>query len=271
MVFPSELPHFEDPPVIEVVCGIQFNPLNKFQTYHFGAFLERVRDQYPYLEDRPPLDDVFEADHGTSIKGEFSLVQLPPLRRVFYVDQSRRFLLQLQPSRFLSNWRKQSETEEYPRFTAAFRRFCEGISHFRAFVAAMELGPISINQYELSYINHFTDPGCSFPEEIQTYMPIFNWCSGRTIDFLPTPSSASLRLDFALPESRGRLHLAVGHGARPGDGEQILVADFTARGPATSPDGGDLDEWFLLAHEWIVRGFTDLTSAEAHKRWRRAK
>lgn len=33
-----ELPHFEAPPVAEVVCGIQFDPLLKFQSPHFGAF-----------------------------------------------------------------------------------------------------------------------------------------------------------------------------------------------------------------------------------------
>jgi hypothetical protein len=135
----------------------------------------------------------------------------------------------------------------------------------------MELGPISINQYELSYINHFMELDRSFPAAIQDYLPIFNWDRARTSDFLPAPSSAAIRLLFSFPESRGKLHLSIGHGARPSDGKQVLVVDFTARGPATSSDGGDLEDWFSLAHEWIVRGFTDITSSEAHKQWRRVK
>lgn len=196
---------------------------------------------------------------------------MPPLRRVFYIDQSRSFLLQLQPSRFLSNWRKQDEKEEYPRFTAAFKRFLAGLENFRAFVTAAEIGPISINQYELSYINHFAESDHGFAAAIQDYLPMFNWDRERTDEFLPEPSSAMIHLLFTLPESRGRLHLSIGQGVRPDDQKQVLVVDLTARGPATNPDGADLENWFSLAHNWIVRGFTDLTSSEAHKRWRRVK
>lgn len=35
------------------------------------------------------------------------------------------------------------------------------------------------------------------------------------------------------------------------------------------PDGTDMEECFEMAHEWIVRGFTDLTSIQAHKQWGR--
>lgn len=266
----SALPHYESPPVTEVVCGIQFDPLPEFQSSHFGSFLQRVREEYPNTEDRPPLGEVREADQGTTGKGEIGLLDMPPLRRVFYVDPTGNFLLQLQPSRFLANWRKQREEDQYPRFSSSFRRFISGWTLFRQFVDEAKLGSVNANQYELSYINHIEEGGEAFPAGTEQFLPLFSWKSAQSELFLPKPSSARVHLTFTLPEAKGRLHVSLAHGLRPLDNKQILVMDLTARGPAKS-DWSDLEDWFSLAHEWIVRGFTALTSTEAHKRWRRIK
>jgi len=48
-----------------------------------------------------------------------------------------------------------------------------------------------------------------------------------------------------------------------------LLLELKATGPSSSTDKKAMLDWFDLAHEWIVRGFTDLTAAEAHKLWER--
>jgi uncharacterized protein (TIGR04255 family) len=189
---------------------------------------------------------------------------------VFYIDTSGNFLLQVQPSRFLANWRRLRDEEEYPRFGATYRRFLEGWSTFLRFVRESGVGIPEANQYELTYINHISPREGGFPAEVESYMPIFSWSRGQSLGFLPRPSSVSMRLRFPLPDNKGALHLKVDHGRRKRDDKEALVVDFTARGPA-APDWSDLEAWFATAHEHVVNGFTDLTSPAAHMHWGRTE
>jgi len=52
--------------------------------------------------------------------------------------------------------------------------------------------------------------------------------------------------------------------------KEILQVDLTARGKA-KPDYSDMDSWLEIAHEWIVKGFTELTTTAGHKRWERTR
>jgi uncharacterized protein (TIGR04255 family) len=265
----SSLPHYKKPPVIEVVCGVQFDELKSFSSVHFGLFGQRIQKDYPKTEERPPLAQVFEGGPSPDMRGEIFL-DLPPLRRVFYIDQTDNFLLQVQPSRFLVNWRKQRESDEYPRFAVAHDRFLSGWNTFLAFLKDLTLGIPQANQYELTYINHIFEGEEAFPIGIQHYLPLFSWKSGQSIKFLPTPRSVNFLSQFTLPDSKGTLHVTVTHGRRAPGGKGVLVLDLTARGPARK-DWSDMEDWFSMAHEWIVRGFTDLTSPVAHQAWERQK
>jgi uncharacterized protein (TIGR04255 family) len=195
---------------------------------------------------------------------------MPPPRRVFYVDPTGNFLLQVQPTRFLSNWRKERPADAYPRYVTAFQRFSSGWTGFVDFATEASFGVPRTNQYELTYINHIEELGERFPAGIGQYLPLLTWGGAQSTGFLPAPRNALLRLQFALPDGSGRLHVTVNHGLRQPDGKGILVVDLTARGPA-KPDWSDMATWFDVAHEWIVHGFTDLTSRTAHQRWERSR
>jgi uncharacterized protein (TIGR04255 family) len=263
----ASLPYYGSPPVIEVVCSVQFEPLRGFASVHFGDFRRYVDDKYPQTEDRTPVADLFEGRKTPDTPETF---EMPPLRRVFYIDTSGNFLLQVQPSRFMTNWRKSREEDEYPRFEAAYGRFLEGWDVFLRFARDRALGTPKTNQYELTYINHIVAIDKGFPAAIEQFVPLFSWTSARSMDFLPLPTSVAMRLRFPLPENAGVLHLKMDHGRRQHDKKEILLLEFTARG-AAAPDWSDMKPWFATAHEWIVKGFTDLTSLEAHEQWRRVQ
>lgn len=57
---PRPLREFSRPPLIEVVCGLQFAPLDLL-TVHIGDFWQMVRDRYPSFEDHAPLADISDA------------------------------------------------------------------------------------------------------------------------------------------------------------------------------------------------------------------
>jgi uncharacterized protein (TIGR04255 family) len=265
----QDLPKYETPPVIEVVCGVQFEPIANFLSVHYGDFWQRIKRDYPTPDDKPPLDDLRETSEGTQLKAEL-MPDLPPQRRVFYIDPSGNFLLQVQPSRFLSNWRKRGPSDEYPSYVVAFSRFLDGWNTFLDFANGAGFSLPRTNQYELTYINHIPEDEHPFPRGIEQYLPLFSWGSAQATKFLSAPQRAGIRLGFALPESRGRLHVTIAHGVRKDDNKSVLIIELTARGPA-QPDWSDMKEWFSVAHEWIVCGFTDLTSSTAHLKWGRIK
>jgi uncharacterized protein (TIGR04255 family) len=264
----DQLPHYNSPPVIEVVLGVQFEELPGFLSVHFGSFWECVRSDYPEAEDRPPLPSVFE--ERPSQEPSLDFLDVPPLRRVFLVHSSKNYLLQVQPTRFLHNWRKLKPTDAYPRFAAAEERFLSNWSIFRRFVEQNKFGSLKANQYELTYINHILSDEKGFPHAIHEYSYVFNWPNQRPNFFLPDPASLAIDVKFRLPEKRAMLHVNVKHGRRLPDKMEVLILELTARGPAQS-DASDMKGWFSTAHEWIVRGFTDLTTTIAHERWGRTR
>jgi uncharacterized protein (TIGR04255 family) len=195
---------------------------------------------------------------------------MPPLRRVFYTTDDGNYLLQVQPSRFLANWKREREEDQYPRFTAAYNRFTRGWAQFLEFVAEENIGTPRVNQYELTYINHIFETTQPFPEAMQEYLGFFKWRNATTLKFLPPPHIANFRAQFQLPDGKGTLHLTVNHGARKSDNKGALLVELTARGPART-DWSDMQKWFEAAHEWVVTGFTDLTTSEAHRVWERER
>ena len=50
-----------------------------------------------------------------------------------------------------------------------------------------------------------------------------------------------------------------------------MTLNLISLGRASSPDLAGALDFMDLAHEWIVRGFTSMTTAEAHEHWRRTK
>lgn len=83
-------PHFERPPLNEVVCGVQFIPIPGWLTSHFGLFWSQLRSEYPWCEDHPPLPRL-KLDQQEEVDVEVG--PLPPLRRVFLVHKSENYVI----------------------------------------------------------------------------------------------------------------------------------------------------------------------------------
>jgi uncharacterized protein (TIGR04255 family) len=263
-----QLPQYKRPPLVEMICGIQFDSLVKFSSVHFGEFLEVVKAEYPEFEDQTPLADVFEGTPPLPRSFSPQILEKLPLPRVFYKDQTGNFLLQVQPSRFLSNWRKQKDSDEYPRFGAALERFARGWNVFLEFLDRSGIGTPSVNQYELSYINHIiSGQNSSFPVALAEFLPMFSWMAEGQ-KFSSVLEGVGSRVKFALPDSKGALHISINHGKRATDGAGIAVIDLTVRGPA-NPDWSDMSDWFAVAHQNAVLMFAEIMSSKAQDSWGR--
>ena len=87
--------------------------------------------------------------------------------------------------------------------------------------------------------------------------------------FLPKPEKVGWQKEFLLPENKGHLIVSLKQAIRKEDKVPLLVLELKTRGIDESKKKEGIREWFDLAHEWIVRGFTDLTTPEIHKIWER--
>lgn len=256
-------PTFESPPVVEVVCGVQFEALNLLVP-RLGQFSP---EGFVATQEVAPLPPMFETFSGGSLV-QFQFTHAPNMPRVWYETANHDQLIQVQRDRFLLNWRRTEQGHPYPRFPQVYGAFQGHLAQFSKFAEDQLSQKLSLSQLELSYINHIVAPEQeNLIAQLAKYLPDLAWRSGDR--FLPPAESVDVRYSFALPEQKGRLHMRLQTGIRHEDQRQVLVLELTARGGSPG-NFGDLS-WFTLAHEWIVKGFCDLTGDDVQRNlWKRS-
>jgi len=267
----QHLPKFRNPPVVETVLGVQFDPLPKFGNAHLGAFWKRLDGDWPDVSDMPSLEPEFERfgeGKGWLAAGlKLKLSQSPESRLQIRNGNNDR-MIQVQNGRLHYNWLGH-EGKPYPSFEQVEPDFQKALAAFRQFLAQESLGELRPNQWEVTYVNHI--PKGSVWNDPRDWVGLF-----PSLAALP-PKASSVRLEsfggqwhYEIEPQRGRLHVNLVHGWRRKPVEQeILDLKLTARGPVKPADEGgpSLDEGLCIGHETIVRSFTELTSAEAHEYW----
>jgi len=68
-----------------------------------------------------------------------------------------------------------------------------------------------------------------------------------------------------LPGALGRLQAKLSQATRKEDQMPLIVLELSAKGIGDDKTPAGLFAWFDVAHEWIVRGFADLTTERAQK------
>lgn len=258
--------------MIEVACGVLFGPLQNLLVPHFGLLWERFGDEFNQCLEVPPLTaaiENFEEVGGQRVRLEFG--SLPPLPRIWFQHKSGGGLIQLQRDRFHYNWRKLGPSDEYPHFNSVFNSFVKHFEQLESFLRERNLADVRPIQYEMTYINHIEHSGAFFGlDRAGETFPDFMWRNDEK-RFLPALEAINWQSIFPLPDKLGRLHVTMNNAIRASDRMPILNLEITARGVPRELPREQLSQWFELAHQWIVRGFTDLTSEAAHKIWRRTK
>ncbi len=265
----SSRPSFDNPPVIEVVCGIQFQLLNKFISPHFGLLWERFKEDYPTFKDMTPLASqaLPQGDNFT-----FQITDTPPLPRVWYEHKNKSGIVQVQQDRFLHNWKKGKSEDKYPHYETVIALFKEHLDTFDSYLRENEIGAIDPTQYEIIYVNHIPlGDGWNTLNDIGNIFEDFSWNAG-TKEFLPEISNLNFKVTFELPNQHGHLHIKGWKGINKEDNLPVLRLDLTVQGMSQERSDEGMWSWFDEAREWIVRGFADFTNNKMHEEsWRRCK
>jgi uncharacterized protein (TIGR04255 family) len=254
-----ETPHYKNPPVNEVICGVLFESMDELLSPYTGLLWEVFKDDYPTCEEQPPIVPAIERYDDTPQASDPTAGFLP-YPRIWFVHRDGTGVIQIQRDRFLHNWRRLQEDDEYPRYETVIEVFKERLSRFEAFLEEHELPRMKPLQYELTYSNPIPQgEAWASLEEIGGLLPDSSWRKddGR---FLPDPSAINWRTSFDMPDRLGRLHVTAKTAMRRSDRKPLMVLELTARGFVPQHDAVAMSQWFDAAHKWIVCGFEDLTS-----------
>jgi uncharacterized protein (TIGR04255 family) len=267
---PEHLPDFRSPPLNEVVIGLQFSVPQGYSQIHAGEVRALFKNDYPGIQEQPALQPTFE-----TFAGGFQHVFRPPINffngcshdRFWFLSKDESELIQFQQDRLLHNWRKIGDKEnDYPRFECMISKFATELDKFEEYLAKLASQKLTINQCEISYINHipfnriagerFSDwlRFTSFPEDDP--------------DDLNMAFRKVMRSEDGSP--LGRFYGECNTGLLP-DGKEIIILTLTVKG---APQGTDISsgiDFLRLGRDEIVTQFANLTTEDAHGKWERIK
>lgn len=263
------LPDYASPPVQEVLLGVHFKAIERFGGPHFGLLWQQFRPQFSKVQEQAPL--VFRLERfgvpEPPPKLELELLEtMPP--RIWFVNDRETELLQVQQDWFSHNWRQIQRDDEYPRYARLRECFRKELITLVAFLEQEQLGALEPLQCEVTYVNHIPlDDGDTLGDLLTVFRADFS------DSFLKNPERATLYLRFIIPDEAdkpiGRLHIQAVPIVMKKSGASGFQLTLTARG---KPAGNDPDSLFAFldkGHEWIVRGFTSITTTKMHEKWGR--
>jgi uncharacterized protein (TIGR04255 family) len=190
----------------------------------------------------------------------------PETPRCWFLDPSGNRLIQVQEDGIFHNWRKVGEEDEYPRYEGLRSTFEAELSRLDEFGKAQGIGGLAARQCEVTYINFIPTPSWGDLDRVFSV-----WCNTRP-EFLPSPETAGLQLRYIMSDragqGRGRLHVNIQPAVRKSNSARAYRLEITARG-AAGPSAADVMAFLDLGHDWIVRGFTAITTKAMHRTWER--
>jgi uncharacterized protein (TIGR04255 family) len=267
---PADLPDYENPPVNEVVIGIQFEQ-TAITGAHIGMFWAQMRDEFPKAFEQPPLDrriENFEPQRFSPQIVEFSQVWRGSRHWLTSVDDVH--LIQIQNDRLVYNWRRRSDNAVYPHFEELQEKFWQIVEKWSAFLEN-EKEHLNLTQWELSYINHILTPDGqpTLGEILSFWGEKLNEAMGGAVDAGRIEAQKILR-DGDTPWARFFINVTT---AVRADQTPLVIFELTVRG---SPGNGE-GVWDITrnrifqARRRIVSAFDTLTTEGMHALWGRQR
>jgi uncharacterized protein (TIGR04255 family) len=271
---PLQLPSFDNPPLAEVVVGIQFERIPALTSARIGELWRQYAKEYPKTEDQaplPPIRERFETSGPQPILFQVQAGYQTP--RVWLISEDSTRLLQIQPDRFIFNWRKSDDENKYPRFSVVKDTFFKELKIFVKYLDTHKIGDLNVMYCEVSYINHIkpnelwkthADVGVIFP----TFAKLNR--STANIELEESGFNILYHILDASKKPVGRLRIVNEPRYIINPQQPIYHLDLTARGyPLGERDIAGVEKFIDVAHREIVTGFVSVTSDKMHKIWER--
>ncbi|MBB4583069.1 uncharacterized protein (TIGR04255 family) [Rhizobium aethiopicum] len=270
MTRPEGLPDFRQPPLNEVVLGVQFPPSEGYQQIYAGDVWKLFKANYPLVVEHPPLAPIYETFGPPGGQNfELSIGPAGQHNRYWFLSADHNELIQFQNDRLLHNWRQlPNSQQEYPRFESLIAKFQKEFIQLSDFLKTLQPAErqrqLVCNQVEVTYINHIL-----LPKESRTdpsaVLRVANFGAG-------IPDDAAFIWRRALLRSDGKPYarlICEANSALNYKGENIVVLTITVRGNPSVGTIGNIVDFMKNARETIVKEFANITTDSAHAAWER--
>jgi uncharacterized protein (TIGR04255 family) len=271
----SPLPSFQQPPVVETVLAVQFQPVAGLTNAHLGAYWKSLGTPWTQITEVDALPQVNEPvgeDHWS--RGAMIELRIgPQSSRLRVINSENDRMIQVQNGWFVYNWRRTSRCQAYPRYSAVRIEFDQALSRFREFMSSEGFSNVHPTLWEVTYVNH-VDRGPLW-DSARDWTRLFGGLVAEpplfdSLEFEGTTAEWRFAIQ---PPGQGRLHVHLQDARRPGSDQsavETVVLRLTARGNLTETDHWmQLNAGLDVGREAVVRTFASITSDEAHRHWKR--
>ena len=260
---PEHLPDFTNPPLDEVVLGVQFSPVQSYASVDARDVWGLFKDEFPNVQEQALLQPQFETFGGANLQPsfQFQVGAAPVGSRLWFVSAEENHLLQFQSDRFLTNWRKSPNPQPYPRFEAIAETFERNLISLTAHLESHLAYVMDVNQAEVSYINlipvgDFSDAGKWFSV----------WNGGiLNIEGINTSFNEVIKDQHGKPYAR--LFHAIQSVYSVDGRHKAFNLSLTFRGKPSGSDINSAMSFLTAGREAIVMRFKEMTTAAAHITW----
>ncbi len=268
MTRPADLPEYENPPINEVVLGVQFAPPHGYQQIYVGEVWKLYKDKFPTVEERdalPPTLESFGAPQIGHIK--FGLMSGPSHDRFWFLSKNKSELIQFQNDRFLHNWRKIGDgSNDYVRFDSMIKEYESELKSLQKYLAGFGVESLNINQCELTYISHIPlEEGGKQGSKFDDWLNIINLSTFASDD-------SSLALRKVIRNQDGHPFAALSCEAVTALGKKdkrMIALNITFRGLPANPSIDGALSFLKNGRIEIVNCFDQISTGFAHKIWKR--
>jgi len=274
----NSIPSFRSPPLNEVFLGVQYDNIEAFNITTYGELWEKFRKKFPIAEQHLPIEPSFEKIGGR----KQSLNELPQIKlkqlisaqlpRAWFISEKRHDLIQIQPNRFIRNWRRLDVSDTYPRYEKHLRpEFLESMNTLQSFYKENGMGELKPSQCEISYINHI-DVGKNHDLLSEVFT---GWSGNYDLSNLAEIEEVQLNIKHIINDDEGnfvgRLYVKVQPAFTVEDNKPVFLIELTVRGRPLSEGLEGVMNFMDLGREKIVRAFTEMTTKEMHDLWGKEK
>ena len=262
---PEHLPEFENPPLDEVVLGVQFAPVPGYQQLHARDVWELFRSEFPLTQEHPSLPPAFETFGAPSRQNlNFGIGPAVNHDRFWFLQPDNTQLLQFQKDRLLHNWRKFGDRQNtYPRFDAILSSFTSELETLSSYFNSNFHKRLEINQCEITYVNKIP---------VDSKFRCGDWFKFLCFDAEPNDIAISYRYELRNRSDApyGRLVVDIRSGVDQNN-KSVVIFSLTVRGAPTDVDIETAINFLKDGRDTIVTNFAKLTTDSAHKIWERSK
>jgi len=262
---------FSNPPIVELVLGVQFERLGKLTSAHLGRYWQQLAAEWPEVSDAQPIEEVFETFGEEERLGPRVLrLGLAPVAfpgRLIVTHRDRTRVLQLQATRLHLNWRKYEQV--YPSYDRLVGEFEKQFQRFGEFVRTSGLGELKLNQWELTYVDaFFQGEDWESAGDWQAILPGLFGSLPPLANSQGVAERCDVSCTYRLSHDRGRLHVCAKPGSVAWDKRPALLLRTTARGPLRESDMRSLRAGLDFGHRAALDAFLAFTADQLKKKWR---